>query len=166
MRIAISGAGIAGPTLAYWLHRTGHEANERAPRFRTGGYMIDFWGVGYTVAERMGVLPDVLKAGYSFKELRLLDRNGRRVGGLSTCPVGNSRELPCGAIVPPFSLFSALNSYPNPSRPTCRKSVPYCTTCSKIRVGGARKFSRRWKWWRTFISTVLTAPFSKSLPRR
>ena len=86
MRIAISGAGIAGPTLAYWLHRSGHEATliEKAPRFRTGGYVIDFWGVGYTIAERMGVLPDVLKAGYSFKELRLLDRNGRRLGGLST----------------------------------------------------------------------------------
>ena len=86
MRIAISGAGIAGPSLARWLHRSGHEPTliEKAPRFRTGGYVIDFWGVGYTIAERMGVLPEVLKAGYSFRELRLVDKRGRNVGGFST----------------------------------------------------------------------------------
>jgi 2-polyprenyl-6-methoxyphenol hydroxylase-like FAD-dependent oxidoreductase len=55
MKIAISGAGVAGPTLAYWLLRTGHEVTlvEQAPSFRAGGYVIDFWGVGYTIAERM-----------------------------------------------------------------------------------------------------------------
>ncbi|MDP2583996.1 MAG: FAD-binding domain [Candidatus Palauibacterales bacterium] len=86
MKIAIQGAGIGGPTLAYWLHRAGHEPTliEEAPRLRTGGYVIDFWGVGYTIAERMGILPEVLEAGYSFGELRLLDARGRRVGGFST----------------------------------------------------------------------------------
>jgi 2-polyprenyl-6-methoxyphenol hydroxylase-like FAD-dependent oxidoreductase len=86
MKIAISGAGIAGPCLAYWLHRTGHQPTliEKAPRFRTGGYLIDFWGVGYTVAEKMGILPEVLKAGYLFGELRLVDKNGRKAGGFST----------------------------------------------------------------------------------
>ena len=86
MRIAISGAGIAGPSLAHWLYRRGHEPTliEKAPRFRTGGYVIDFWGVGYTIAERMGVLPEVLKGGYSFREIRLVDRRGRNVGGFST----------------------------------------------------------------------------------
>ena len=46
--------------------------------------MIDFWGVGYTIAERMGVLPEVLKAGYSFRELCFVDKRGRNVGGFST----------------------------------------------------------------------------------
>ena len=56
MKIAISGAGIGGAALAYWLLRTGQEPTliEKAPHLRSGGYMIDFWGVGYTVAERMG----------------------------------------------------------------------------------------------------------------
>lgn len=47
MRVAITGVGIAGPTLAYWLRRTGHDPVlfERAPAARTGGYLIDFWGV-------------------------------------------------------------------------------------------------------------------------
>ncbi len=86
MRVAISGAGVAGPTLAYWLHRTGHEPTliERAPQFRTGGYVIDFWGLGYTIAERMGILPEVLQAGYRFKELRLVDSDGHKVGGFPT----------------------------------------------------------------------------------
>ena len=66
MKIAISGAGIAGATLAYWLRRAGHEPVliERAPTLRTGGYIMDFWGVGYSVADRMGILPAVRRAGY------------------------------------------------------------------------------------------------------
>uniref|UniRef100_I2PX46 2-polyprenyl-6-methoxyphenol hydroxylase-like oxidoreductase n=1 Tax=Desulfovibrio sp. U5L TaxID=596152 RepID=I2PX46_9BACT len=85
MRIAINGAGIAGPALAVWLLRSGHEPTliEKSPHFRTGGYMIDFWGVGYAVAEKMGILPEVLKAGYPFKEVRILDERGRKAGGFS-----------------------------------------------------------------------------------
>ena len=86
MKIAINGAGIAGPTLAYWLLRTGHEPTliEKAPQFRTGGYVIDFWGVGYTIAERMEILPKVREAGYSVKEVRLVNNRGRKSGGFST----------------------------------------------------------------------------------
>jgi 2-polyprenyl-6-methoxyphenol hydroxylase-like FAD-dependent oxidoreductase len=86
MKIAISGAGVAGPALAYWLLRAGHEPTliEQAPHLRTGGYMIDFWGVGYTIAERMGILPAVHERGYAIQEVRLLDKRGRKVGGFST----------------------------------------------------------------------------------
>jgi 2-polyprenyl-6-methoxyphenol hydroxylase-like FAD-dependent oxidoreductase len=78
MRIAISGAGVAGTALAYWLHRTGHSPTliERAPAFRTGGYMIDFWGVGYQVAERMGLEEEVRAAGYDIERLRSVDSRG------------------------------------------------------------------------------------------
>ena len=83
MRIAISGAGVAGPAAAYWLSRAGHEVLlvEQAPRFRAGGYIIDFWGVGYTVAERMGILEAVRKAGYMVREARFVDDRGRKSGG-------------------------------------------------------------------------------------
>lgn len=85
MKIAIVGAGIAGPTLAYWLSRYGHEATliEKAPRLRTGGYVVDFWGGGYTVAERMGLTTELHAAGYTVREVRLVDRNSRRVGGFA-----------------------------------------------------------------------------------
>lgn len=79
MRIAISGAGVAGPALAYWLHRAGHEPTlvERAPHFRTGGYIIDFWGVGYRVAEKMGIDTAVRDAGYQVTSLRSVGADGR-----------------------------------------------------------------------------------------
>ena len=80
MKIAISGAGgFAGPALAYWLHRTGHEPTliEQAPRFRTGGYVIDFWGVGYRVAERMGMSDAVHEAGYQVESIRSVGSDGR-----------------------------------------------------------------------------------------
>ncbi len=85
MKIAINGAGIAGPALAYWLHRGGHEPTliEKAPSFRTGGYVIDFWGIGYTIAERMGILPQVLAKSYSVQEVRFVDERGRKAGGFS-----------------------------------------------------------------------------------
>ena len=85
MKVAISGAGIAGPTLAYWLWRAGHTPTlvENSPRLRTGGYLIDFWGAGYAVAERMGLGPAVQAAGYAVQEVRLVDRRGDKVGGFA-----------------------------------------------------------------------------------
>ncbi|HTY31195.1 MAG TPA: FAD-binding domain [Mycobacterium sp.] len=79
------GAGIAGPTLAYWLWRYGHEPTliEKAPRLRTGGYVVDFWGGGYAVAERMGLTAELHATGYVIQELRLVDQNSQRVGGFS-----------------------------------------------------------------------------------
>src|SRR5215472_13453364 len=55
--VLISGVGIAGPTLAFWLRRGGFEPTllECAPGLRSGGYVIDFWGLGYDIAERMGL---------------------------------------------------------------------------------------------------------------
>jgi len=42
--VLISGIGIAGPTLAYWLSLYGVRSTlvEIAPHLRTGGYVIDF----------------------------------------------------------------------------------------------------------------------------
>lgn len=79
MRIAISGAGVAGPAFAYWMRKAGHEVTliEAAPGFRTGGYIIDFWGLGYTIAEKMGVVEDIQKVGYQIGELRAVGADGR-----------------------------------------------------------------------------------------
>ena len=83
--VLISGLGVAGPTLAYWLGRSGFAPTvvERAPTPRTGGYMIDFWGVGFDVAERMGIVPVLERDGYPINELRLVDRTGRRIAGVN-----------------------------------------------------------------------------------
>jgi 2-polyprenyl-6-methoxyphenol hydroxylase-like FAD-dependent oxidoreductase len=89
MRIIINGAGIAGPTLAYWLRKAGHEVLlvEAAPQLRRDGYVIDFWGAGYDVAEKMGLLPRIRDLGYQVTELRFVDRHGRRRGGSATAPL-------------------------------------------------------------------------------
>jgi 2-polyprenyl-6-methoxyphenol hydroxylase-like FAD-dependent oxidoreductase len=62
-RILISGAGIAGLTLAIQLKRSGFEplVIEREPGLRVEGYMMDFFGTGWDVAARMG-LTDALRA--------------------------------------------------------------------------------------------------------
>ncbi|MBE1551822.1 2-polyprenyl-6-methoxyphenol hydroxylase-like FAD-dependent oxidoreductase [Mycobacterium sp. OAS707] len=80
-----SGAGVAGPALAYWLHRTGHEPTliERAPHFRTGGYVIDFWGVGYRVAQRMGLEAAIRDAGYQMRSLRSVGPDGQTQASLN-----------------------------------------------------------------------------------
>ena len=85
MRVVINGAGVAGPTLAWWLSRSDHEVTlvEQAPALRAGGYAIDFWGVGYDIAERMGLLPRILAQGYQVQEVRFVDRAGRKAGGFA-----------------------------------------------------------------------------------
>ncbi len=86
MRILISGAGIAGPTLAYWLAHYGFTPTlvEAAPRLRTGGYIVDFWGTGFDIADRMGLMPEVRRRGYMVREVRVVNRSGKQVSGFPT----------------------------------------------------------------------------------
>jgi 2-polyprenyl-6-methoxyphenol hydroxylase-like FAD-dependent oxidoreductase len=81
MRVLISGAGIAGPTLAYWLARYGMEPTliEKAPQLRTGGYVIDFWGAGFEIADRMGLLSEIKRKGYLLREVRVVNESGKKV---------------------------------------------------------------------------------------
>lgn len=60
--VLISGASVAGPALAFWLHRHGFTATiaERAPALREGGYAVDFRGDAHlSVLRRMGILDDL-----------------------------------------------------------------------------------------------------------
>lgn len=52
----ISGAGIAGPALAYRLSRYGFEVTvvEKSPAIRGGGYAIDIRGTALDVVDRVG----------------------------------------------------------------------------------------------------------------
>jgi 2-polyprenyl-6-methoxyphenol hydroxylase-like FAD-dependent oxidoreductase len=86
MKILISGAGIAGPTLAYWLTHYGMETTivEKSPQLRTGGYIVDFWGAGFDIAERMGLLPEIVKKGYLMREVRVVDRTNKRLAAFPT----------------------------------------------------------------------------------
>jgi 2-polyprenyl-6-methoxyphenol hydroxylase-like FAD-dependent oxidoreductase len=81
--VLISGIGIAGPTLAYWLDKNGFTPTlvERAPQLRRGGYVVDFWGLGYDIAERMGLVPELRAHGYEVREVRFVNAGGKCVGG-------------------------------------------------------------------------------------
>jgi 2-polyprenyl-6-methoxyphenol hydroxylase-like FAD-dependent oxidoreductase len=96
--VLISGMGVAGPTLAFWLKVRGFQPTliENAPQLRTGGYVIDFWGLGYDIAERMGLARDINRVGYHVTELRVVDDRGRRVAGFGTSVF---RELTNGRYV-------------------------------------------------------------------
>ena len=49
-----------------------------------GGYVIDFWGLGYDIAERMGLAEDIDRIGYHMREMRIVDDLGERVTGFGT----------------------------------------------------------------------------------
>ncbi|HKP55407.1 MAG TPA: FAD-binding domain [Polyangiales bacterium] len=85
-RVLISGLGIAGPALAHFLLRYGFAPTlvERAPQPRQEGYIIDFWGKAYSLTERMGLLPEILEAGYHVDEVRLVRASGRKLCGFAT----------------------------------------------------------------------------------
>ena len=82
----VSGAGIAGPTLCYWLRAAGFKPTliERSASLRRGGYVIDFWGLGYEIAERMGLQADIDLIGYHISEMRIVDGQNMRVAGFGT----------------------------------------------------------------------------------
>lgn len=80
--ILISGAGIAGPALAFWLARHGFETTlvERAPHLREGGQAVDFRGaVHLGVLARMGLLEAVRARQTHMGEQRFVDETGRTV---------------------------------------------------------------------------------------
>ncbi|SDB79734.1 2-polyprenyl-6-methoxyphenol hydroxylase [Raineyella antarctica] len=94
MKVLIVGAGIAGPTLAYWLLRAGHRPTlvEHAPELRRGGYLIDFWGAGFDVADRMGIIPQLRREGYVMREARAVGRNGRRIASMKPAAIMGPNE--------------------------------------------------------------------------
>ncbi len=77
-RILISGGGIAGLALAIELKRRGFDplVIERENGLRTEGYMMDFFGTGWDVAERMGLIDNLRAIRYPINALEFVTADG------------------------------------------------------------------------------------------
>lgn len=101
--VLISGASIAGPALAYWLHRYGFRpvVVERAPAVRGGGYPIDVRAAAIEVADRMGLRPALEDAHIATRRATFVDARGRVIARVAPdeftgSPTGRDVELPRG----------------------------------------------------------------------
>ncbi|RII08651.1 FAD-dependent urate hydroxylase [Streptomyces sp. YIM 130001] len=90
--ILVSGGGIAGATLAYWLRRYGFRPTvvERAPAPRTGGHSVDVRGTARQVIERMGLVEQVLDARIRARGMAFIDETGKPVARLDNDVFGPS----------------------------------------------------------------------------
>lgn len=64
MKVLISGAGVAGPTLAWFLGRNGVNVTlvEKAPKLLAHGQNVDIRGTALKVVEKMGLVEEVHNA--------------------------------------------------------------------------------------------------------
>ncbi len=77
--VLISGASIAGPTLAFWLHRFGFEVTivERAEELRLGGQNIDVRDEAQKIVQLMGLENKIREANTGELGVRFVDTDGR-----------------------------------------------------------------------------------------
>ncbi|MGG0658318.1 FAD-dependent monooxygenase [Rummeliibacillus pycnus] len=95
MRVLISGASIAGPALAYWLHRYGFHVTvvERASFLREGGYGVDIRGAAVKVLRRMGILDSVRAADTCITGVYFVNSKGKIEGQISEASIANQQGL-------------------------------------------------------------------------
>src|SRR5881396_1635038 len=79
--ILISGASIAGPTLAYWLKRYGFNPTviERAPQLREGGYPVDVRFEAVQLAKLMGIWPRLQQEQTTIEEMSFVNERNQRI---------------------------------------------------------------------------------------
>jgi len=83
--VLISGAGVAGPTVAYWLARYGFRPTvvERAQGVRSSGNPVDVRGPALPVAEAMGIVPSLREAATSATAMSVLAASGRQIARIA-----------------------------------------------------------------------------------
>ncbi|THA34051.1 FAD-dependent oxidoreductase [Streptomyces sp. A1277] len=92
--VLICGASIAGPALAYWLHRSGWAVTvvEKAGALRAGGYPIDIRGTATEVVRRMGILPRLRDAHIDSRRCAFRNADGSEVASLTPRAVAGGVE--------------------------------------------------------------------------
>ena len=77
---------LAAPSRA-----SAHVGRTRA-QLRSGGYLVDFWGAGFDVAERMGIVPELRRHGYVMAEARAVGRDGRLIASIEPSAIMGSTD--------------------------------------------------------------------------
>lgn len=93
MRVVVSGAGIAGPTVAWFLAKAGARVTvvEKATSMLAQGQNIDIRGTAVNILNKMGLLDEVRKHNTTEIGSCLIDRNGR---SFARMPVNGSAGSP------------------------------------------------------------------------
>ncbi len=93
--ILISGASIAGPTLAYWLKRYGFNPTviERAPHLREGGYPVDVRNEAVQVAKLMGIWSRLQQEKTNFGEISFVNERNQRISRVNVQAVRKAFDL-------------------------------------------------------------------------
>jgi 2-polyprenyl-6-methoxyphenol hydroxylase-like FAD-dependent oxidoreductase len=96
MKVLICGGGCAGPALALWLVRLGHEVVivERFPVLRASGAQIDLRAQGITAADRMGIIPDVRERSVDEAGMAIIDEKGRAWATIMANTSGKGPQMP------------------------------------------------------------------------
>lgn len=117
MRVLISGAGIAGPTLAWWLARTGTHVTiiEKANGLPAYGQNLDVEDSAVTVIKKMGLWDQVRRFNTTERGTQFIDPKGRSFAHFPVkdgrfCPTSEN-EIMRGDLVK--ILYEATKDHPN-----------------------------------------------------
>lgn len=93
-RALISGGGIAGLTLAICLKEYGEDpiVVERSAALPEEGYMMDFFGSGWDVAERLGLTDELRALRYPIDKLQFVNADGRSYASVSIKRISRALE--------------------------------------------------------------------------
>ncbi|CAG8250335.1 unnamed protein product [Penicillium salamii] len=95
LRILISGAGIAGNAIAFWLTKLGHRVTviESFPDLRASGLQVDLRGHGVEVLKRMGLERAFREKSIPEQGMQMVDKFGKR---RAFFPASESSEVNMG----------------------------------------------------------------------
>lgn len=118
MRVLISGAGVAGPTLARFLAKTGALVTvvEKSPSLLPHGQNVDIQGSAVTVIKKMGLMDQIRRFNTTEKGTQFIDPNGRSFAPFpvqegSTASLTSELEILRGDLA--AVLYEATKDHPN-----------------------------------------------------
>ena len=138
---------MAGPVLAFWLHRFGFEPTvvERTPELRLGGggHAVDLFGPAVDLMEWMGALDEVKAARTQTRVIALIRPGRRPVNAPAEALLGRRLRAvtsrSCAATWPELSTRAAVSTWSTSSTTRSRRLND---TGSQIEVGFERGSSR------------------------